>query len=144
VVVMSIENVTGLPNTPNRQAANSAKDNVETSEIALDSSSVSPRVPTDNVNRMEDLNLNRATETEDKSSSVTQQELQKAVDRLKDHVQNLDREFQFNVDKETGDIVVKVVNPENNQVVRQIPSEELLELVKRLEENKGLLLRETV
>ncbi len=141
---MSIENVTGLPNTQNRQAVNSSKDNMETSEIALESPSVSPRVLTDNVNRVENPNLKRTTEAEDKPRSVTQQELQKAVDRLKNHVQNLDREFQFNEDKETGDIVVKVVNPENNQVVRQIPSEELLGLVKRLEENKGSLLRETV
>jgi len=140
---MSIENVTGLPNTANQQAATSSTTNIEARQVT-GSRSDSPIVSEDKTKQTEDSNSIRSSETEDKSASVTEQELQKAVERLKDHVQNLDREFHFNVDKETGDVVVKVVNPENNQVVRQIPSEELLKLVQRLEQNKGSLLRETV
>lgn len=38
----------------------------------------------------------------------------------------------FSVDKDTGATVVKVVDKENNKVIRQIPSEEALRIAKAI------------
>ena len=137
---MSIENVTGLPITTEKQTVKLPNTNPPENTASL-----GKEHDLSNVSAESSKLVDKTAEKEvaKNADSARQQEVHKAVDRLKEHVQNLDREFQFNVDKETGDIVVKVVNPENNQVVRQIPSEELLKLVQRLEENKGSLLRET-
>jgi flagellar protein FlaG len=46
---------------------------------------------------------------------------------------------RFEQNKETNDLVVKVVDSETDEVVRQIPPEELMKLSKRLKELKGNL-----
>lgn len=62
--------------------------------------------------------------------------LESAVARMNDHIQNLQRNLQFTVDEESGKDVVTVVDSETDEVIRQIPSEEALELARRLHENE--------
>ncbi len=50
-----------------------------------------------------------------------------AVKKLSEHTRSLGRELQFEVDSDSGETVVKVVDPETDEVVRQIPSEEAVE-----------------
>ena len=72
------------------------------------------------------------------------QTLQNALGNLSAHVQNLHRSLQFSVDQESGDTVVKVVDAETKEVIRQIPSEELLAIAQRLRAGNGVLLTEQV
>ncbi|OQW35772.1 MAG: hypothetical protein A4E19_16110 [Nitrospira sp. SG-bin1] len=51
-------------------------------------------------------------------------------------------QLRIRVDNETERVVVKVVEQESGEVIRQIPPEELLELEKYLSSPKGLLLKE--
>ncbi len=73
--------------------------------------------------------------------------LDEAVQQISDHVQNLRRELQFNVDEVTGRTVVKVIDSSTDEVIRQIPAEEVLQLAERLksmdhgEEAQGLILQ---
>ncbi len=140
---MRIENVTELPISPDSQSGKPST----TEPLVSQSSSTTGQDLNKSSALVSGVTANIPEKTlgkaEENTHFANQEEVKAAVERLKEHVQNLDREFHFNVDKETGDIVVKVVNPENNQVIRQIPSEELLKLVQRLEQNKGALLRET-
>ncbi len=66
-------------------------------------------------------------ESESKKASPSRDELDKAVEKLSQHAQNLGRELQFEIDDDSGKTVVKVVDPETDEVVRQIPSEEAVE-----------------
>lgn len=50
--------------------------------------------------------------------------------------------LQFTVDEETGMNVVKVVDTETKEVIRQMPSEEVLVIAKVLDQLQGLLLRD--
>jgi len=45
----------------------------------------------------------------------------------------------FSPDKDTGETLIKVIDNQTNEVVRQIPPEELMRLKKRLEDLQGLL-----
>lgn len=49
------------------------------------------------------------------------------------------RKLQFNVNKELGSVVVKVVDPSTEQVVKEIPSEEIQNLKIRLRKAIGVL-----
>jgi len=69
-------------------------------------------------------------------------EVQQAVSRLNDYVQNLRRDLQFRVDESSERVVVTVVDPESGRVIRQIPSEEMLAVAQRLEQMQGLLVNE--
>ena len=62
--------------------------------------------------------------------------LQVAVSQINDYVQNLQRNLQFTVDETTGKNVVTVIDNETKEVIRQIPSEEALEIARRLVENR--------
>lgn len=54
------------------------------------------------------------------------------------------RELQFNVNKELGSIVVRVVDPSTNQVVKEIPSEEIQNLKIRIRKAIGVLFDQIV
>jgi flagellar protein FlaG len=70
--------------------------------------------------------------TEDKS--VDNEKVTQAVTKLNDYVQNVQRNLQFNIDQESGVMVVKVVEANTDKVIRQIPNEETLRLARNLVE----------
>lgn len=70
------------------------------------------------------------------------EQLESAVSELNDYVQTLNRELRFSIDDDTGSSVVSVIDQSSDEVVRQIPTEEALELARRLEENQSVNLFE--
>lgn len=52
------------------------------------------------------------------------------------------RKLQFNVNKELGSVVVKIVDSSTNQVLKEIPSKDIQELKVRLREAIGSLFDE--
>lgn len=66
------------------------------------------------------------------------QQMQNMSDRV------MGRELQFNVNKELGSIVVKVVDPSTEQVVKEIPSEEIQNLKIRIRKAIGILFDQVV
>ena len=77
----------------------------------------------------------------DEAASPAQAELSAAVSNIQDHMQSIRRDLQFSVDEDSGETVVKVVDPETEEVIRQIPPKELLTLSQRLDEAAGLLIK---
>ena len=77
---------------------------------------------------------------EDEDGGPTQQveispeTLDKVVSQLNIYAQNLRRDLQFSVDESTGHVVVTVIDSETQEVIRQIPPEELLALSQHLAE----------
>jgi flagellar protein FlaG len=53
-------------------------------------------------------------------------------------------DLSFSVDKDTNRTVVKVLERESGDVIRQIPADEVLKIAKVLDELKGLIIREKV
>ena len=68
-------------------------------------------------------------------------ELTKAVDQMNERSELLRRNLQFSVDDESGRMVIKVVDSQTDEVIRQIPKEEMLEIARSLEKAEGLLFR---
>lgn len=66
-----------------------------------------------------------------------------AVERVRTHVQSLQRDLNFSVDDSTGQVVVQVLDGDSGKVVRQIPSEDILRLAERLDEMRSLLFEAT-
>ena len=65
-------------------------------------------------------------QAETRDIEVTQEALEEAVSQLKDYVQSLKRDMDFSVDDKTGRFVVKVIDSQTKELIRQIPSEEML------------------
>lgn len=74
------------------------------------------------------------------------QELQNAMKEVEKAVAPMAQELQFSIDKDTNKTVVKIMDTATNKVVRQIPSEEVMELAKSIGEMQdrmqGLLVQQ--
>jgi flagellar protein FlaG len=84
-----------------------------------------------------------STEKEQPKDKGQFEELQDTVQELNTLVQKMQREVRFSVDDDSGEMVVKVVDRETEEVVRQIPSEEVVQLRQRLEEAAGAIFRDS-
>jgi flagellar protein FlaG len=93
-------------------------------------------------------NLKQTLEVQDAKREDAQREqakeLQEKVAQLNDHMQNLNRNLQFRVDEESGDTVVTVIDSETKELVRQIPSQEVLDVKHAIEKYRGILLEAKV
>lgn len=68
-------------------------------------------------------------------------QLAQAVDDLNSLVQDLQRQVRFSLDDNSGEMIVKVVDRQTDDVIRQIPAESLLQLRERLEEATGAIFK---
>lgn len=63
--------------------------------------------------------------------------VKQAVDKGNSLFQEAKRNLQFEVDDATKKVVVKIVDNDSGEVVRQIPAEETLEFIRRMQELDG-------
>ena len=71
-------------------------------------------------------------------------EIQQSANKVQQMLVKAAPNLSFSVDKDSGRTVIKVVDPETHEVLRQIPAEEILRMDKNLDQMierlKGLLI----
>lgn len=67
----------------------------------------------------------------------SQESVEQAVVQLSDFVQNVARELQFQVDDASGYTLITVRDSDTDEVIRQIPSEEVVALAQYIAESGG-------
>ena len=82
------------------------------------------------------------TSAPEANSAVSPQELQEAVNSMNDFVKSLPNTLNFSIDEDTGRTVVKVIDQATDEVIKQIPSEEMLAISKAIDKLKGLLIEQ--
>lgn len=70
--------------------------------------------------------------------------LEEAVSRLNEQMQRNGRDLSFSMDEKINRPVITVKNIETGEVVRQIPTEEVVRMAHSIEDMKGLLFNETL
>lgn len=76
-----------------------------------------------------------------KAENIREQ-VNEAVQKINDMIKVADRDLEFSVDKDTDMNVVKVIDSQSKEVIRQIPSEEVIQIAKALDKLQGLLVRD--
>lgn len=71
----------------------------------------------------------------------SQEQVLDAMSKMQDFVQTISRDINFSLDEESGEMVVKVIDSETKEVIRQMPSEEVLRVVRALENGTNFLLK---
>jgi len=71
-----------------------------------------------------------------------EQQVIKAIEKANKHIRTYDRRLEFSIHDTTKQIMVKVINTENDSVIREIPSEKVLDMVAHLWEISGILVDE--
>lgn len=72
------------------------------------------------------------------------EQLDKMVDELNSFIQDVRRELRFSVDRDSGRTVIKVIDSESQEVIRQIPPEDVKGMTELLDGRSGLLMQTRV
>ena len=75
-------------------------------------------------------------------SQPTRESLEQAAARVKEALRGTTSQLEFEIDPDLDKVVIKIYNKESGEIIRQIPSQELLDLAKHLNEPKGFLIHE--
>jgi len=104
--------------------------------------SASAKVGADAVERKpsEGVAAGSATKVES-GSAASREEVEAAVATIQDFVQSVRRSLNFSLEEGSGRVVVKVTDAGSGDVIRQIPSEEALQLAENLSEVRSLLFK---
>ncbi|MEO8444038.1 MAG: flagellar protein FlaG [Gammaproteobacteria bacterium] len=74
----------------------------------------------------------------------TEARLEQAVQQIQSYLNDTQRQLQFQVDKGSGRTVVRVINPDTKELIRQIPSEEVLTLARSIGAQGGQVISQLV
>ncbi|WP_289283794.1 MULTISPECIES: flagellar protein FlaG [unclassified Methylophaga] len=112
------------------------------SNVTSQSKPVTQSVQTETVTELsvQSQALQKEAEKQNGQQQQLADDLRDKVAQLNDYMQNMNRNLQFSVDDTSGDTVIKVIDSETEEVVRQIPSEEILEARHAAEKYRGILL----
>ena len=81
---------------------------------------------------------------DEKAQPLEREQLEKMAQQLQDFMGEMNRSLQFKVDEDSGRDVIKVLDKDSGEVIKQYPSEEVLSLVSKLSESAGILIDKTV
>ncbi|MFN3984569.1 MAG: flagellar protein FlaG [Rhodocyclaceae bacterium] len=90
-------------------------------------------------------NADAAPRSTERVAPVEQPELEdlrRAMDEVQTAIGAFTRDLQFSIDEDTGRTIVKIVDRETDEVIKQIPSEEMVRISKALDRLQGLLVRQ--
>lgn len=115
---------------------------LETTKPSLPASNVAATRPSGSLQAEVLLGLtSQSTDTPLTESTVLSKEF---VQQLNDYVQIAQRDIKFSVDEGSGSTVVSVYDGNTEELIRQIPSEELLRisaaLREQLDDRRGLII----
>ena len=75
---------------------------------------------------------------------LEREQLEKMAQQLQEFMGEMNRSLQFQVDQDSGRDVIKVLDKNSGELIKQYPSEEVLSLVSKLSETAGILIDQTV
>ena len=78
------------------------------------------------------------------SREISREEIEETVSEIGNFVQNIQRNLQFTVDDNSGETIIRVTDRETDDVIRQIPSEEVLKLQQYIKDAAGILFKAKV
>ncbi len=83
--------------------------------------------------------VNQELNTTAADISQETQKVKAQIKEIQDLTDNLGTKVQFNVNEQLGKVIVKVVDPSTDKVIKEIPSEEIQTMQIRIKEAIGLI-----
>lgn len=75
-----------------------------------------------------------------KGNGPSERQIQDAVDSTNKELTKLETNLRFSVHKKTRQIVVKIIDTNTQEVIKEVPSEKILDMVASMMERAGLIL----
>ena len=78
------------------------------------------------------------------ASTPAREQVEQAVARVTEVLHGTTSRIEIEIDPDVHKVVIKILNGESGEIIRQIPTQELLDLAKYIDEPKGFLISERV
>ncbi|MBK7765239.1 MAG: flagellar protein FlaG [Sulfuritalea sp.] len=125
------------------QNANRLKPDVRTAGRAGDAASGSAAASSADKRRGVAVDVPPAADVAVAAKQASVEQLQRAAEVVNKALRQSSRNLEFRLDERTNRVVVKLTDTETGEVIRQIPSDEMLAISRAIGEfQQGLLLRQ--
>jgi flagellar protein FlaG len=131
---MNIESITG--SAPQRSVA------ADTSQQASRQAAVQGKsqVASESANAV--ATKQQVQTNDEQRKELKREDVDSAVKKIAEFVSPNQADINFSVDESSGIRVVKIIDRNSNEVIRQMPSEEAVALAEALDKLQGLLIRD--
>ena len=92
-----------------------------------------------NTDKTESRTLEQKDEKSGDSRKLTREDVEEMVEALEDFANTVQTRLNFSIDDGTEDVVVKIMDKETDEVIKQFPAEEILKLREKMQDLSGLL-----
>ena len=141
---MNIDTVGNRAETVTRETVNEPTNRERPAAKSQPAATPTPAPSSNDTTSQAVRELVRGDETESKSTKPEQEGQERAQEKeqnseLEQSFRNRKLKLNFSLDEDTQRVIVSVVDSETDEVVRQVPPEEMLRLAARLNEFRGTL-----
>ncbi|MFA0412856.1 flagellar protein FlaG [Vibrio renipiscarius] len=107
--------------------------------------SLSEKVVASELNQLASRQVEQTMDAVQVTQQLSEQEREKVVEQMNEFIATVNTGLSFRVDEESGRDVVTIYEESTGDIIRQIPDEEMLEVLRRLREqtarySSGLLI----
>jgi flagellar protein FlaG len=114
-------------------------------DVKLNQQQVQPQTqPVDGTLKKLQREVEQQVQDTQEKRDIKPEELQKLIEEVKRKFDMLSKYLKIDIDRELEMPVVKIMERDTNKVIRQIPPDYLLELMKRIDQLLGLLVEREV
>ncbi|GAB6138172.1 flagellar protein FlaG [Halanaerobaculum tunisiense] len=103
---------------------------------------------TKNTAKKEGINLQAEKKEEAKEQKsekkLTKEQVKEGLEKLNETVQTFHEDLQFELHEDSNRMMTKLVKTDNNEVLKEIPPEEMLDMIGRIKNMVGLILDEKI
>jgi flagellar protein FlaG len=75
------------------------------------------------------------------AAQPTMEQVTEAIKKVQEAISPVAQDLQFSVDKDNGTIIIKLLDTKTQTVLKQIPTEQALDISKALDKLQGLLIK---
>lgn len=94
------------------------------------------------VTTIQNLNTNQKNASD--TSTLQEKAIIKAIEEANKKFNSMDKGLEFSIHEKTKQIMIKVIDKSNDEVIREIPPEKILDMVATMCEAAGLMLDEKI
>jgi len=133
--------IEGMANSANFQPQQSSQRVLATDTGGTESEGLK-KTSNDEIAKHVELQTKEEQEETGVKQEKTEKEVINAIEKANKHFKTYDIRLEFSIHDTTKQIIVKVINTEDDSVIREIPSEKVLDMVANMWEVAGILVDE--
>jgi len=87
-------------------------------------------------------NVSHIAEVERRETPILEKVVIQAIEKANKAICSVKKKFEFSIHEGTKEIMVKVIDSDTNEVIREIPPEKILDMVAKMWEIAGIIVDE--